>query len=259
MYQNKNITSLIKYLFYKTKNIIKNNFFYFISLVAIHSILLLGMTLFNTWINENINIFNPTIGIIVFRVTLFLFISGLWIGYFKLIFNFIDNEESDFKQLFINFHVLPKIVVIQTLYYLTMLPFFIYLLLKFPYDINLYGTNFNEYLFAIFTDITQMQKIVAIQLSGIDILIFILFSFFPIFYLFRFWCAELLVIDKTYSIKNAMIYSYKITSNYTQLILLFLFVFILNISAIVFGYFIFIIAVTLSYVIVFSYYRLLLK
>jgi len=259
MYQNKNITALIKYLFYNTQGIIKNNFFYFIGLVGIHSILLLGITLFNTWINENINVFSLAVGIIVFRITLFLFISGLWIGFFKLIFNFINEEASDFKQLFVNFHVLPKIVAIQALYYLTMLPFFIYLLLKFPYDIDLYGTNFNEYLFAIFTDITQLQKIVNIQLSGIDILIFILFSFFPIFYLFRFWCAELLVIDKAYSIKNAMIYSYKITSNYSQLILLFLFVFILNISAIVFGYFIFIIVLTLSYVIVFSYYRLLLK
>ena len=61
MSQNKNITSLIKYLFYQTKRSIANNFFNFISLVAIHSILLLGITLFDTWINENINIFSLTI------------------------------------------------------------------------------------------------------------------------------------------------------------------------------------------------------
>ena len=259
MLQNKNITSLIKYLFYQTKSSIANNFFNFISLVAIHSILLLGITLFDAWINENINIFSLTIGIIVFRMTLFLFIAGLWIGYFKLILNFIDNKPSGFKQLFINFHLIPKIVVIQTLYYFTMLPFFIYLLLKYPYDISRYGTNFHEYLITIFTDITQMQEVVNMQLSGIDILFFILFSFFPILYLLKFWCAELLIIDKECSIKHAMIYSYKITFNYSHLILLFILLFILNILAIVFGYLIFIIVLTLSYLVVFNYYRLLLK
>ena len=50
-----------------------------------------------------------------------------------------------------------------------------------------------------------------------DIIIIFLLALIPCWYAVRFWCAELLIIDKEYSIKDSLITSYSITSNISEL------------------------------------------
>ena len=255
MYQNKNITSLIKYLFYNTKNIIMNDLYGFINLVLINSLLLIGITLINNWISASINIFDPIFGIIVLRIALALIISGLWIGYFKLIFAYIDHNKFKIKTLFINFDVLPKIVIVQSIYYLTTIPLFLFIIKKIPYNINEHGTNINNYFYSIISSF----ELSGVKLSGYDIIIIIFLSLGPIIYLLHFWCAELLIIDQSSSIKRALKTSYIINNNIKQFILLIILIFSINVLSVLFGYFIFIIVLTLSYMVMFQYYRMLQK
>ena len=255
MHQNKNITSLIKYLFSNIKNRIIENPFSFMSLVATHSLLLILITLSNTWINENVDIFKPITGIVILRISISLIISGIWIGYFKLILNYIDNKKYNLKDLFVNFHLLPKIIAVQAIYYISTLPVILYFIVKHPYDITKYGTDINNYFYTVFNNISTAS----ISISFLELCIIIILSMIPMIYLLKFWCAELLIVDEEISIKNALIQSYTINSTSWPLIVLMLGVLILNILSMVFGYFVFIITLTLSYVILCTYYRLLKK
>ena len=255
MFQNKNITSLIKYLFSSLKNIIMANPLSFISLVVTNSLLLIFITLSNTWLIENINIFNPLVGIIILRISVSLIISGLWIGYFKLILEYLDNDNYDFKHLFSNFHFLPKVITLQSIYYITLIPLFLYLINKFPYNIEEYGTDFNSYFLSLITNLSNTS----ITISYFDIIILIIASLIPVLYLLKFWCVELVLIDDNQTIKNALKISYNINVHYWQLIALISIIFIMNIASTLLGYFIFIIMLTISYIILFQYYRLIKK
>ena len=81
----------------------------------------------------------------------------------------------------------------------------------------------------------------------------------PILYLLHFWCAELLIIDQSTSIKRALKTSYIINNNIKQFILLIILIFSINVLSVLFGYFIFIIVLTISYMVMFQYYRVLQK
>ena len=95
-------------------------------------------------------------------------------------------------------------------------------------------------------------------MKTIDIIIIFLLALIPCWYAVRFWCAELLIIDKEYSIKDSLITSYSITSNISEFILLSGLLMLLNIFFMLLGYLFFMVSLTLSYLILFQYFRYLL-
>ena len=73
---------------------IKHNMVFFITLIILHITIMIFVVLGSEWINNNIKIYPFHIGPIVLRISLFAFILGIWIGYFKLILAFIDNKKK---------------------------------------------------------------------------------------------------------------------------------------------------------------------
>ena len=259
---------IIKNIFNNTKELIKDNFVFFLNLIAINALLILGMALFSQWIEENVDIFNFQIGAIILRVSLFVFFEGVTIGYIKLILNFINKQPFQLTAIFKHFYLIPKYIVLQLIYYCTMLPSFIFVLYKFPYSITDYGTNFNQYIMDIMQNVsTAMADEITWQLSfaffnTYDIIILSVLSVVPIIYILHFWCAQLLIIDKNYSIYQALHISYQIARpvKYTFYIILLL-VGIATISMFL-GMIFFpfaLIGLTMIYIIMIQYYKYLLN
>ena len=153
--------------------------------------------------------------------------------------------------------------MLQLIYYCTMIPFLSYLLYKFPYDLQLHGSNIAQYLENIVNNMSDSimdevsRELLSAYFNNYDILILLIFCLFPIAYLVKFWCAELLIIDKEYSIIHALRMSYHISINPLQIITLIIIVGFINILAMLMGYIFFTITLTISYLILFIYFRYL--
>tara|TARA_Y100000739_G_C20588472_1_gene456603 strand:+ start:206 stop:982 length:777 start_codon:yes stop_codon:yes gene_type:complete len=255
MSQNKNITSVIKYLFSDINNIIKNNPFQFINLVATHSLLLLLFTILNNWIIENIDFYSPILGIITLRIAISMIITGLWIGFFKIIFQFINKNNFSIKPLLSSFHLLPKVITIQSFYYIAMCPILILFINRYPYDIKEFGTDISGYFLSIIKDFESFNIIN----NTSELLLIIFFLILPITYMLKFWSAEFLIIEEEISIINAMKKSYMINIRSLELISISVILFILNLISIIFGYFIFVIILTYSYLVILKYLKVIQK
>ena len=147
MAESNSIRKLIKNLFNQCKTlVVEQGFFYFINLIALHSIIMLSIILFSEWINNNINIFDLSVPMILLRISLFGLFLGLWIGYFKILLNYIDKQNFSLLNVFKNYHLLPKIFILKLISYLTILPLVLFVVYKFPYDINIYGSNIQLFI-----------------------------------------------------------------------------------------------------------------
>ena len=255
MSQNKNITSVIKYLFSDINNIIKNNPFQFINLVATHSLLLLLFTILNNWIIQNIDFYSPILGIIILRIAISMIISGLWIGFFKIIFHFINKNDFSIKPLLSSFYLLPKVITVQSFYYIAMFPILILFINRYPYDTKKFGTDISSYFLSIIKDFESFNIIN----NTSELLLIIFFLILPITYMLKFWSAEFLIIEEEISILNAMKKSYMINIKSLELISICIILFILNLISIIFGYFIFIIILTYSYLVMLKYLKVIQK
>jgi len=260
-----NISKILKYLTYNSKQLIINNVSFFLSLILLNSLILIFITLTSIWINDNIPIFELKIGIILLRIAFFCFFSGIWIGYFRLVFNFIDKKNISISSLFKYFYLLPKFIVVRLLSYISLLPVIGYIFIKFPYSVEEYGINVGEYFTTLLSNLLNAYydeiswQLYSAYFNSLDIIIIFLLGLIPCWFCLRFWCAELLIIDKDYSIKNSLILSYSITSNISEIILLSSLLIILNIFFMIFGYIFFMASLTLSYLILFQYFRYLLS
>ena len=264
MAQYNTISSLFKYLLQSSKRLIGDYVSSFFILVALHTIIMLTVIVSMHWLTQHMQFYAFSFGILSFRIALFALITGLWIGYFKLILQFIDKKWGGISNLFKFFYLLPQILFIRVLYYLTTLPFMVYLFYKFPYDIETYGTNIGEY----FLDLSSnFEMIIADKISmglysayfnTFDLIILCLLLIIPCWFTIRFWCAELLVVDKEYNIRNSLLISYKITFNTIHFISIFLFLILINIVAALFGFIILSLSLTCSYIMSFKYYKYLL-
>ena len=262
MAEYNNIRKLIKNIFKQCKELIaEQGFLYFINLVALHSIIMLSIILIYQWIETNINIFDFSLPMIILRLALFGLFLGLWIGYFKILFNYIDLQKFFLSNVIKKYYLLPKILLLKLISYLTMVPLSIFILYKFPYDIDEYGTNIQQFLMDITSALSSTYtdeiswKIYSSYLNNWDILIIAMLTILPIWYSIRFWCAELLMIDREMNIKNSLITSYTLTSKIMELLILGFMLMFLNLCFIILGYIFFIIGLTLSYIIMFLYYR----
>ena len=264
MAEYNNITQLIKKIFYQCKQLIVNQgILCFINLIALHSIIILSIVLISQWINDNINIFDFSIPMLLLRIALFGLFLGLWVGYFKILLNYIDKQVFLLSNIIKYFYLLPQILLLKLISYITILPLVCFITYKFPYDINEYGTNVQLF----FTDLgdaflnTYTDEIswgIYSSYIGIeDIIIFMILAALPVWYSFRFWCAELLIIDRELNIKDSLITSYSLTHNIMQLMILGAILIFINIFFILLGYIFFIVGLTLSYICIFLYYRYL--
>ena len=264
MAEYNNIRKLIKNIFKQCKQLIaEQGFLYFINLVALHSIIMLSIILIYQWIETNINIFDFSLPMIILRLALFGLFLGLWIGYFKILFNYIDLQKFFLSNVMKKYYLLPQILLLKLISYLTMAPLSIFILYKFPYDIDKYGTNIQQFLMDLTNALSSTYtdeiswKIYSSYLNNWDIFIIAMLTVLPIWYSIRFWCAELLIIDREINIKNSLITSYALTSKMMELLILGFVLTFLNLCFIILGYLFFIIGLTLSYIIMFLYYRYL--
>jgi len=262
MAESNSIRKLIKNLFNQCKVlVIDQGLFYFINLIALHSIIMLSIILVNEWINNNMNIFDLSIQMILLRISLFGLFLGIWIGYFKILLNYIDKQNFALFNIFKNYHLLPEILILKLISYLTILPLGLFIIYKFPYDISAYGSNIQLFLtdlgdsFAITYTDEISWGIYSSYLGFFDLIIFMLLSAFPIWYSLRFWCAELLIIDRGLNIKDSLITSYALTYNLIQLIILGCILIFINLLCAILGFLFFIVGLTLSYICIFLYYR----
>ena len=240
------------YLFHTTKELLTTNIRSFFSLAAVNALIMLVVVLLNQWFEQQYDIFQFNFQTIVFRLVLFLFFLGLWIGFFKQVFNFIDHKPIILKDIFKYFYLIPQILAVRILSYLSTTPFIAYYLWRFPYNINHYGANINEYFY------NTIMSAEPTTLYTSDLLIFTVLSILPIVFLLRFWCIELLLIDKHNTIFNSIIKSYKMSAKIYPVIVLAVFMFIFNLLVMFLGFIFFIFSITISYIVFFLYYRLLL-
>ena len=147
---------LIKNLINQLISQIKNDSVAFLTLIIIHTLIMIGIVLLMSWISEHSMLYQLQLGTIVLRVALFAFVLGIWIGYFRLVLQFIDNQKFSAIHLFKFFYLLPKILIIRFLSYLTLLPIFIFIINKFPYDREQYGTNIKNYFSHLLENFTTM-------------------------------------------------------------------------------------------------------
>ena len=258
MAEYNSIRKLIKILFNQCKDLITTQgIFYFINLIALHSIIMFSIILVSEWINNNINIFDFSIPMILLRVSLFGLFLGVWIGYFKILFNYIDKRIFILSNIIKNYYLLPKIFILKLISYAMLLPLALFIIYKFPYDIQTYGSNIELFLtdlsdsFAV-TYIDEISWEIYSSYIGIwDMVIFMILSALPIWYSLRFWCAELFVIDMGLNIKDSLLKSYFLTHNVMQLIILGCILIFVNLLFIILGYLFFIIGLTLSYICIF--------
>ena len=257
--------NLIKNLIQTSTICIKANIPFFISLIFLHILIMLSVILGFNWINNNIEIYSFTLGPILLRISLFLLILGLWTGYFKLIFNLIDQKNDSIFSILKFFYLLPKIFAVRLLSYLTLAPVFIFIINKFPYDVTKYGTNIEYYLTdlssnlsGIYTDEVSRNLYFA-YFNYTDLIILTCLAILPLFFLVKFWLAEILIIDTECNIKQSLYMSFLLTKPIYQFIILGLLISFINVFMIIFGFLFFTISLTLSYIIMFNYYRLLLK
>ena len=261
-----NITQLIKFLFNQCKTIITDRgIFYFINLIAIQSIIMLSIILFSEWINNNMNIFELSMPMLLLRISLFSLFLGIWIGYFKMLLNYIDGKQFSILKIIKYFYLLPRILLIRMLSYATILPLILFIMYKFQINYNLIdnGTDINMFLNNLAQQLTTIYldeiswKIISSYFQMIDLVILCICIIFPIWFSIRFWCSELLIIDKEMNIKNSLLTSYALTTKTLQFIIISCIILSINILFSLFGYFFFTIGLMLSYLSFFIYYRYL--
>jgi len=266
MSEYNSITQLIKFLFHQCKNILINQgIFYFINLIALQSIITLSIILFSEWINNNINIFVFSIPMLLLRISLFSLFLGIRIGYCKILFQYIDGKQFSLLKVINYFYLLPQILILRILSYLTILPLIIFIIYKFQFHYNLtnYGSDINAFLIDLSHQITTIYlddiswQMISSYLGAIDIIILSIFLILPIWYSIRFWCAELLIIDKEMNIQQSLIMSYSLTTNFIQFIIIGFIILLVNLIFALLGYLFLTVGLTISYICLFLYYRYL--
>ena len=113
------ISKINIYLFQTTKELLTTNIRSFFSLAAVNALIMLIVVLLNQWFEQQYDLFQFNAQTIVFRLVLFLFFLGLWIGVFKQVFNFIDNKPINLKDIFKYFYLIPQILAVRILSYLS--------------------------------------------------------------------------------------------------------------------------------------------
>ena len=261
----KTIKEILKFLFYNSKDLITNNVSFFIILNILHLFIVVFFALINELLGNNIDIFQLRPGILLLRVSIFALMMGVYIGYFKLILNFIDKQIAQSSLLIKYFYLLPKLLFLRFLSYITMIPIVWYIFQHFPYNMQEYGTNYEQYLLDLIQRISSglsLEDITTIyqgMTNTYNIYVMIILLLIPIWYTIRFWTAEFLIIDQEYTIKDALIISFKITNNSFHLICLSIILIFWSLLTLLLGFIIFLVGLTFSYLFIVLYYRLLLK
>ena len=257
-----NIRDIINKLYNSLKDLIKNNgLFSFINLAALNFAIMILIILITEWINSNMNIFNFSLPMISLRLALSSLFAGIWIGFFKITLNYLDGYKINILNLTSNFDLLPKILVLKFISYFTTLPLFIYIFYKFPYDLQVYGTNIELFISDTSNNIietyadTVAWEMFSNYVSSSEILLFIFLSLFPVWFTLRFWCAEFLIIDQNLTIRESLFTSYKVTKNVFELLVIGFMLMILNLLCMLFGFVFLIIGLTTTYLIILIYYR----
>ena len=257
-----NIRNIINKLYNSLKDLIKNNgIFSFINLAALNFTIMILIILITEWINSNMNIFNFSIPMISLRLALSSLFIGIWIGFFKITLNYLDGNKINILNLTSNFDLLPRILVLKLISYFTTLPLFSYIFYKFPYDLQVYGTNIELFISDTSNNIietysdTVAWEIFSNYISSSEILLFIFLSLLPVWFSLRFWCAEFLIIDQNLTIRESLFTSYKLTKNVFELLAIGFILMILNLFCMLFGFVFLIVGLTTTYLIILIYYR----
>ena len=216
MTEYNNISKLIKELFIRTKNTIFSNLMGFFILNLTLIILLTIYITSNQWIINHLQIYHFQSSMIILRFSIFCFWLGINIGWVKILFNYIDNKKMNIVHIFQCFHLLPFILSFVILLYLIWLIPISYIMYKFPYDINMYGTNISLYLQELQAELFSMldndisKNLFSAYFNEFDMLIISGLGIIYYTFLIKFWTTILFIIDNQLGINVSLHLSYKI-------------------------------------------------
>tara|TARA_B100001123_G_scaffold422631_1_gene531791 strand:- start:162 stop:932 length:771 start_codon:yes stop_codon:yes gene_type:complete len=155
---------------------------------------------------------------IIFIFSTGLLITGVEIGYTKLIFEKIDNQNRNISFIFNNFNLLGKYLIGLILFYfivfLTFIPGIIYIFIK--YGIDFFDVLGNAILDPFFQELASSY----FNLTELSFII-ILFSIPTIYITLRLFFWSYWIIDKNLSGLEAIKRSWHITNNKTTEIVIF--------------------------------------
>ena len=133
-----------------------------------------------------------------------------------------------------------------------MCPTLILFINRYPYDTKKFGTDISSYFLSIIKDFESLNIIN----NTSELLLIMLFNITNYLYV-EIWSAEFLIIEEEISIINAMKKSYMLNTRSLELISICIILFILNLISIIFGYFIFVIILTYSYLVILKYLKMI--
>ena len=130
---------------------------------------------------------------------------------------------------------------------------------------NKYGTNIEHYFSDLFSNLLMVysdeisRNLYFAYFNYIDITILFFLTLIPIFFTLRFWCLEIILIDTECNIKQGLVLSYALTPSIYKFISLSTHIVLFNIIMMFLGFIFFISSLTISYILLFQYYRVLLN
>ena len=199
----------IKTIYSQLISIFKQNTRGFLSLVSGFFIILIVRMLLS--IVDTIFIANEfPIQRIIFMLSTALLVVGLEMGYNKLIFNIIDNDEASLSTVFNYFNLLGQYIIGQLIYCLIVvvvcLPSIIYIVLQ-------YGNKFFEVIYHSVFD-PYFQELVTSYFNVNELFIILFLLLIPGIYIairLSFWLY--FIIDKKLTGQEAIKHSWLLTKN----------------------------------------------
>ena len=196
-----------------------------------------------------------TIQYLIFMISTWLLITGIEVGYSKLIFNKIDLIPTNIKNIFNHFSLLPTyiggIIINVCILILSIIPGILYIYMK-------YGFQIFDIVTDSFSD-PYYKELINSYFNTNDLLIISILLIVPIL-LIQLRCCfwNLYVIDKNCSPINAFKKSWSITQNQELKIFVYFILFIiLNGLGVLGGIIGLCFTLPISYLFIFIYYRLL--
>jgi len=210
MREYNSISKLIKELLRKTQTTVLNNFSSFLFLYLILMSLLIGITLSMEWIKTHLPIYNITLSMILLRISLYCFWTGLVIGWIKILLSFIKKQKIRFLDLFKYYYLLPQVLsYLIVIYIIQMIPI-LFILYKFEYDVIKYGTDLSSYLLDLQNKLIAMldneisQNLLSAYFNEVDMIIFIILSILYYTFIIKYWGALLFMIDKEIGLMDSL-------------------------------------------------------
>ena len=220
--------TVIKKIYKKIKKIYNNNPADLLVAISSTMLILFFAVIMNLIENDVFNNNSQSIQNIIFNIATQLLYTGLWIGLIKILFQIIDKKEKKISNLFNYFDLLPYVVLGSLLNYIicliSVLPSLIIIYLKYGFE------NLSFLYESLINQDPALNALMNSYINNFDILLIAILILIPIVYVsLKTSFVNFYIIDQSLSPVDSIKKSWKITTNQTHNIFLFVLVlFILN-------------------------------